>query len=284
MPEGTPERTVWPASLADPTTWSSVDEFGTAARAVHEAAHAVVAVDLGFTVTRIWVGDDERDSAHPAAATGVTLVKDQAGDAGVIVALAAWPATLHQLRLLDLDSRVNVAGFGAAVVADNTLAWRMHAVDHSDCPNILGENMVNCDYMARLVDTAVLMAHLCWDRIMDLAHQLAAANGRLDRPDIPTPHHRRYSTAPKFRFSIPVGCCDGAPTACVSPRSVDIGTDSVPWVCKSIWSRYRMPPTHRASLSSLSTTTAAGKHEGSKNLPFLFRKSARLRAHLLTRR
>lgn len=191
MPEGVPTRTVWPRSLSDPATWESVDAFATAMRAVYEAAHAVIAAQLGLTVVRVWVGDaDELGPDDPVTATALTEYLGQPrGDDAFIIALAAWPAALHQLRLLGLDNDGNVAGMGAGTFADKTSVLFGHGIDHDDCPDVLNSTVGDCDHVARLADTAVMMAHQCFGQIMTVANRLAEAGGRLVCPDIPIAPH-----------------------------------------------------------------------------------------------
>jgi hypothetical protein len=169
---GVPYRIVWPPDVLTPGR--DAHEFITVAAAVHEAAHAVVGVEQGLEVTRIFVHTSEPDLAGmlgPDNGGGVLFTGPIGGDVGVLVAVAARPAVARYMRFahVDPDDPLNRATVETSFGYDEADAarWLTQATRDIDWFRAEAERIVNER----------------WDRIMTLAQALADARGRLNGED-----------------------------------------------------------------------------------------------------
>lgn len=149
----------WPTALLQPT---DVHEFVTACYLVHEAAHAVVALEFRLPIVQIWA----RRPDHPGGVefdAGAPL----AGDPAALVALASRVAVYRYLRMVGHDNPQNIASLEEMFEHDDRDAaeWAEQAIEQLR-PQV-----------ADLVDAR-------WGHVLELAQRLGDAEGHLTRADL----------------------------------------------------------------------------------------------------
>lgn len=160
---------VWPATLLEPATVAQADN---ATNALHEAAHAVIAADFGYTVEFIDVTRtaSRADVAARGWAMGTSFDPAPVDEAAAVILAASRPAVTLYLHLLGIEAR------------------HPDAVDTScrhDDEHLRYMCALQPELEAWVRDTAERWVAAQWGRIVHLAEQLTAAQGFLDRPDIP---------------------------------------------------------------------------------------------------
>jgi hypothetical protein len=145
-----------PVNIMAPT---SVHEFVTGAKLVHEAAHAVVGLDFGERLAEMWINRPNQSSA-------VRFAQDVGdGDVFAVISLASEPAVTTWLRNLGQDTPLNLATLDESYLHDRAGAVRVAYSPLSVLHRRAG----------RRVEGA-------WDRIIALAQRLADAGGSLHAP------------------------------------------------------------------------------------------------------
>lgn len=149
----------WPKTLLKP---QDVHELVTATYAIHEAAHAIIGIDHGLVLTRIW-------ACRPRSPGYAEFSTVLGGDTGALIAVAARPGVHRYYKDVGADTAHNL-----------TELDRGHFDhDHADARRWADSSLAALRHRA---DTHVQRE---WRRIADLAQRLCRHNGYLAKPGRP---------------------------------------------------------------------------------------------------